>query len=158
MRRQRWRVVAVIAVLAAVVGTGWAVQHAAAGRKAPSGASRRAADSAAYSVAVTRNGALLRRFTLAELHALPASRVTIDGKVQDGPTLLAVLAAAGVRGHPAVTVLGAGLRDSGKLVLPVSRVNGRVVVDFADRGTVKVCSPQIAWGHWVRDVKEIRVD
>ena len=154
MRRQRWRVVAVIAVLAAVVGTGWAVQHAAAGRKAPSGATR----PAAYTVALTRNGALLRRFTLADLHALPATRVTIDGKVQDGPTLLSVLAAAGVRGHPAVIVLGAGLRDSGKLVLPASRVNGRIVVDFADRGTVKVCSPQIAWGHWVRDVKEIRVD
>ena len=57
-----------------------------------------------------------------------------------------------------MTVIGAGLRDVGKLVLPPTLVTDQTVIDFSERGTVKVCSPKVAWARWVRDVKEIRVD
>jgi hypothetical protein len=104
-----------------------------------------------------RGDTVLRRFSVVDLRALPQARITIDGKEQDGPTLPAVLEAAGVPAPARVTVIGAGLRDSGKLVLPAALVTKQVIVDFSDRGTVKVCTPRVAWARWVRDVREIRV-
>ncbi len=148
------RVLVVAVVLAVVVAGAWVLQREAGGREASHDASR----PPAYTVAVTQAGTVLRRFGLSDLRALRQSRVTIAGKEQDGPSLLAVLAAAGVTGRHGVTVLGAGLRDAGRLVLPASRIDGRVIFDFADRGTVKICSPNVAWSRWVRDVKEICVD
>jgi hypothetical protein len=111
-----------------------------------------------YSVAVTRDGELLRTFAVAELQALPTATFTAEGKVQEGPTLLSVLDAAGVGGgFDEVEITGMGIRDEGRLVLAADAVDDTLVLDFAERGTVKVVSPELSWRERVRDVVEIAV-
>jgi hypothetical protein len=110
-----------------------------------------------YSVAVVRDGKVLARLTLADLRALPQAHVVIDEKEQDGPLVTDVLDKAAAGPVATVTVVGAGLRDSGKLRVGDKAVIDSLVIDFSDRGTVKVCSPKLPWSEWVRDVTEIRV-
>jgi hypothetical protein len=54
-------------------------------------------------------------------------------------------------------VRGAGLRDKGSLSLTAAQVRRKVQLDFADRGTVKVCGPSLYHAEWVRDVVSIDV-
>ena len=49
-----------------------------------------------YSIKVQKDGKTLKNYDLAALHALPQSRVVIDGKEQTGPSLTTLLADAGV--------------------------------------------------------------
>jgi hypothetical protein len=125
---------------------------AAGGGATPKGA----APPPAYAVAVSRDGTRLQRFSLADLRSLPVVHLTIDGKEQDGPALTTVLEAAGVNSYQGLTVVGYGLRDRGRLTLSAAVARGSLL-DFSNRGTVKFCSPTIAWDDWVRDVTELRV-
>jgi hypothetical protein len=59
---------------------------------------------------------------------------------------------AGAGTYDSVDVRGAGLRDGGRLTLTLAQVKRKVQLDFSDRGTVKVCGPNIPWADWVRDV------
>jgi hypothetical protein len=150
----RRRILIVSSVLAAIVVSAWLIEGAMVGRPgAPQGAPGRT-----YSVAVVRDGSVVRRFSVTDLQALPQGRIVVDDKEQDGPTVRSVLTASGVDDFEQLTVKGAGLRDDGALSLPATRVDDTLLLDFSDRGTVKVCSPAIDWGDWVRDVSELRVD
>lgn len=151
----RRRVLIVFGALALAVASAWIIQGVVAGEgaEAPAGAS-----APSYSVAVTQNGSLLKRFTVADLRALPGATVTIDGKEQDGPSVPTVLAAADAAAYTTLSVKGIGVRDSGHLTLESARVNDRLLFDFSDRGTVKICSPDLEWNQWVRDVVEIDLD
>jgi hypothetical protein len=50
-----------------------------------------------------------------------------------------------------------GIRDEGRLVLAAAELDDRVLLDFAERGTVKIVSPELSWRERVRDVVEIAV-
>ena len=142
------------AALVLVVAAAWVAERQLDG----GGTSGDGTKPPAYTVAVTRDGELLRAFSVAELEALPAVGITADGKPQEGPSLLAVLEAAGVRdGFTEVEITGMGLRDGGHLVLAAGQVSGQVLLDFAERGTVKIVSPALSWRERVRDVVEIAV-
>jgi hypothetical protein len=54
-------------------------------------------------------------------------------------------------------VRGAGIRDDGHLTLTAAQAAQHVVVDFTERGTVKVCGPDLLRPDWVRDVISIDV-
>jgi hypothetical protein len=151
----RRRALIALGAIALVVTSAWVIQSEVVGEEAeaPAGAS-----ASSYSVAVVQRGRELKRFTVADLQALPNVAVTIDGKEQDGPALPAVLAASGAGSYQTLNVKGIGARDSGHLTLSAAQVNDRVVIDFSDRGTVKICSPDIEWSDWVRDVVEISLD
>jgi hypothetical protein len=152
-RRRLWPVITAAALLGVAVVAAWALQARYA-----SGAGSSSGDPApAYSIAVRQGGKTLRTYDLTALHALPQTRVVIDGKVQTGPSLSALLSDAGVTGYREVVVSGAGLRDKGRLVLTSAQVKQRVQIDFADRGTVKVCAPSLYHAQWVRDVLAIDV-
>jgi hypothetical protein len=151
-RRHRPAVIAA-AVLAAVVTLAWALQTATSG-----GAGEAEGSPAPYSVRVERGGVVLRQYDLAELHALPVHTAVIEGREQDGPLLAAVLREAGVARYEKVVVRGAGLRDGGRLELTARQVRQGVQLDFSERGTVKVCGPELVWPAWVRDVLIISVD
>jgi hypothetical protein len=111
-----------------------------------------------YRVAVTQDGELVRTFAVAELEALPAVSFDSEGKAQQGPSLLSVLEAAGVgRDFSEIEITGMGLRDGGRLLLTAAQVDESVVLDFAERGTVKLVSPELSWRERVRDVVEIAV-
>ena len=85
------------------------------------------------------------------------TQVVIDGKEQDGPLLVTVLRDAGVGDFASVTIRGAGVRDDGRLTLSRTKAARGVLLDFSDRGTVKVCGPELDWADWVRDVLTIDV-
>lgn len=112
---------------------------------------------AGYGVAVTDGSRVLETFDVAQLRALGVRRVMMQGKPETGPTLLSVLGKAGVTQFESVTVIGLGARDSGKLVLDRSAVDQDVLLDVANRGTAKVCGPNIPYDERVRDVVRIEV-
>jgi hypothetical protein len=151
----RRRVLIAAGVLVAVVVAAWLVERGVDGSgQAPAGSPK----SSAYAVNVERGGKVLRRFTVTDLHRLAQTQIVSDGKPQNGPSLPVVLAAAGVHsGYSAVEVRGMGIRDKGRLMLTAAKVNGKVVLDFNDRGTVKIVSPSMDVGQRVRDVTAIVV-
>ena len=72
-------------------------------------------------------------------------RVEMQGKYEEGPPLLAVLEAAGVDDFGSVVIMGAGVRDSGRLKLQREQIDDDVLLDIANRGTCKIAGPDIAW-------------
>ena len=109
-------------------------------------------------VQIVRNGTVLAEFTIDELRQFPKHRISQLGKWEEGPALLDVLEAAGVTDFDRLIVTGQGVRDSGKLELEWDEVTGDVVLDFANRGTVKIAGPDISWIDRVRDVTRLEVE
>jgi hypothetical protein len=149
-RRRLWPVLVAVAAIVAVVAVAWALQATVSG-----GGSSAAGAAKPYSIEVLKGGTPLKTYDLAALHALPQSRVVIDGKAQTGPSLTVLLADAGAGAYTTVDVRGAGLRDKGSLSLTAAQVRRKVQLDFSDRGTVKVCGPDLYHAEWVRDVVSI---
>jgi hypothetical protein len=114
-------------------------------------------DGGGYAVDVVRDGAVLETFDVEALAALGMRKVVTQGQQQEGPPLLAVLGAAGVTDFDSVTVTGLGVRDDGRIVLSRAQVDQDVVLDVAERGTTKLCGPNIAYEDRVRDVERIEV-
>jgi hypothetical protein len=144
---QSRRITAAVLVLVAVVATAWLLDFVARG----------SAVAESYRVTVSMDSEELAVFSLDDLRAIESRRVVMQGQVQEGPPLLAVLRAAGVDRFDTVVIRGMGLRDEGILSLKNSEVDEDVLLDYAIRGTVKLCGPDIAWGYRVRDVEEIEV-
>ena len=159
--RPRRRLALFAVALVALVALAWVAEwRAAGGVSTPGGEAAPGADAAAppgYSVAVLVDGDVVRSFTPTELSALPQVTVVADGKEQEGPTVHAVLEAAGVDSFDRLDVRGMGLRDDGRLRLSAAQVGDELILDFSDRGTVKVVSPDLDWRDRVRDVTELRV-
>jgi hypothetical protein len=152
-RRFPWPIGLAAALVIAAVLAAWGLQT----RYAGGAGSSEDAPAPPYSIAVRQGGATLKSYDLAALRALPQSRVVIDGKEQTGPLLKTLLEDAGAGSYGAVLVTGAGLRDKGSLTLTPAQVLQRVQIDFSDRGTVKVCGPDLYHAEWVRDVLSIDV-
>jgi hypothetical protein len=152
-RRPQPAVIAIAAIAAAVI-LAWALEAAITGG---AGGSQGSPASSAYSIKVEKGGEVLKIYDLAALHALPQSKIVIDGKEQDGPSLPTLLADAGAGTFRTVEVRGAGLRDGGHLSLTAAQAAQRVQLDFTERGTVKVCGPNLTRPQWVRDVLTISV-
>jgi len=147
--RARVTLAAVALVLVAGVAAGWFFENRPAPSVAPS--------TSAYRVRVTRDGKELASFDLAQLQAVGSKTVTVQGGIEEGPPLIEVLKRAGVREFSAVTIVGLGTRDSGRLELTAADVGPDTVLDVAKRGTVKVAGPAISREERVRDVTEIQV-
>lgn len=149
--RVSWPIGLAAALVVAAVLAAWALQ----GRYADEAGSSKDAPASSYSVSVMKDGSSLKTYDLAALHALPQSRIVIDGKEQTGPLLTEVLEDAGAGSYDSVVVRGAGLRDKGAVTLTAAQAGQRVQIDFSDRGTVKVCGPDLYRVEWVRDVLTI---
>jgi hypothetical protein len=147
--RARVTLAAVALVLVASVAAGWVFESQASRAAAPA--------AAGYQVRVTRQGRELASFDLDALKAIGLKKVVVQGSEQEGPTLLSVLERAGVRDFSAVTILGAGARDGGRLELGAEDVGADTVLAVAKRGTVKIAGPRIPSDKRVRDVTEIQV-
>ena len=109
-------------------------------------------------VVIRQDGVVVASFTIDELREFPQHTVTQFGKTETGPAVLDVLAAAGVTDFRRLTVTGLAVRDPGRLELDASEVTPDVVLDFANRGTVKVAGPDIPWSSRVRDVTVLEVE
>jgi hypothetical protein len=147
--RTRWTLAAVALALVASVAAGWYFENqlAATGKPSPG----------AYQVRVIRDGRELASFDLAALSAIGTQTVIAQGSLQQGPRLADVLKRAGVNEFSAVTVVGTGVRDSGRLDLASGDIGTDTLLSVAKRGTVKVAGPRIPSNKRVRDVTEIRV-
>lgn len=111
-----------------------------------------------YEVVVRRGDAVLARYDLEEMKAFPQSTIRALGKVETGPTLLSVLSDAGVEEFETVRVLGPGVRDDGEILLRSEEITPGVLLDIAERGTIKVVGPAMEWDDRVRDITEIVVE
>lgn len=135
--------VVTVAILLAAVTTAWLLEISA--------------PEDVYSVTVFVDEQAVAEFSAQDLAAMEQVHIVAQGQNQVGPSLLSVLAAAGVDSFEGLVIRGQGLRDDGVIELTRSEVTPDVVLDFAERGTVKICSPKISWADRVRDVQVIEV-
>ena len=77
--------------------------------------------------------------TLDALKTLPLKQVTAEGKVEEGPDLLDVLAFAGVTEFTEVTLTG----SSNPATLTCEQVDENTILDFNNHGTVKLSTTYI---------------
>jgi hypothetical protein len=92
-------------------------------------------------------------FTVDDLKALPLAQYMTEGKVEEGPKLLDVLAKAGITDFTEVVI--SGPKSSQTLVR--AQVDDQAVLDFNNHGTVKFSGPALAKVDWVKDVDLIVV-
>jgi hypothetical protein len=91
--------------------------------------------------------------TLDAVKALPLAQLTVEGKVQEGPKLLDVLSLAGVTDFSEVTLTG----SSAPNILTRAQVDDNTVLDFSNRGTMKLATTYISKAEWTKDITEITV-
>jgi len=92
-------------------------------------------------------------FLMNDLKNLPLTTIFADGSPQEGPTLLAVLKSAKVEEFKEVAVTG----REGTKTLPRSEVTDQLVLDFNNRGSVKLASPTMPRDERIRDITRIEI-
>ena len=93
-------------------------------------------------------------FTADKLKNLPTAQVTVQGKVEEGPKLLEVLQAAGIEDFKQVTISG----SNGEITLSQQQVTEQIILDFTNRGTVKLAAVDIPKEGWIKDISLIEVE
>lgn len=91
--------------------------------------------------------------TLDALKTLPLAQVTAEGKVEEGPYLIDVLALAGVTEFTEVILTG----SANLVTLTFDQVDENTILDFNNHGTLKLSSTYIPKAEWTKDVAEIMV-
>lgn len=92
-------------------------------------------------------------FTVDDIKALPLAQYMTEGKVEEGPKLLDVLAKAGVGEFSEIVISG----PKSSQTLAKTQVDDQTVLDLTNRGTVKLATPALAKADWVKDVDLIVV-
>lgn len=101
---------------------------------------------------VTADGSAVM-FTIDDIKALPLAQYMTEGKVEEGPKLLDVLAKAGVTEFSGVIVSG----PASSQALTRQQIDDQTVLDLTNHGTVKFSGPALARADWVKDVDLILV-
>jgi hypothetical protein len=91
--------------------------------------------------------------TLDAVKKLPLAQITIENKVQEGPKLLDVLSLAGITDFAEVTINGTGASST----LSRAQVDENTILDFSNRGTMKLATTYIPKADWTKDITEIIV-
>ena len=91
--------------------------------------------------------------TLDAVKQLPLAQVTAEGKVEEGPYLMDVLALAGITEFTEVTLTG----SSNPATLTFAQVDKNTILDFNNHGTMKLSTTYIPKANWTKDVAEIVV-
>jgi hypothetical protein len=91
--------------------------------------------------------------TLDAVKALPLSQLTVEGKIQEGPKLLDILSLAGVTDFSEVTITG----SSAPSTLTRAQVADNTILDFSNRGTMKLATTYIPKAEWTKDITAITV-
>ena len=90
--------------------------------------------------------------TLDAVKGLPLAQITVESKVQEGPRLLDVLALAGVTEFSEITLTG-----TGSSTLTFEQVDDNTILDFSNRGTMKLATTHIPKAEWAKDIASITV-
>jgi hypothetical protein len=88
-----------------------------------------------------------------DLKKLPLASLTVDGKVEEGVKLSDVLAAAGITEYTEVSLSG----SASPVTLTHDKVDDNTILDFTNRGTVKLSSTYVPKPEWTKDISEIKV-
>jgi len=91
--------------------------------------------------------------TLDAVKTLALAQITVDGKVQEGPKLMDILALAGVTDFVEVTIEG----SSAPCTLMREQVDDNTILDFSNRGTMKLATTYIPKADWTKDITQITV-
>jgi hypothetical protein len=91
--------------------------------------------------------------TLEAVKTLPLAQLTVEGKVQEGPKLLDILALAGITDFSEITITG----SSAPSTLTREQVDDNTILDFSNRGTMKLATTYIPKAEWTKDITEITV-
>ncbi len=135
MSRSRWVCLAAALALTAGCGSGGSSTSAPASGGASSASS--AVTGGVFRL-VTADGSV-KAFSLDDLKKLPLTSIMSNGQPQEGPALRAVLQAAGVTSFAQVKVTG----TNGSATLTQAEVTKDVILDFNNRGKVKLVSPSM---------------
>lgn len=107
---------------------------------------------------VRQNGREMAHFTVPQLKDLPQVEITTPqsqgAQVQKGPTVRAVLEAAGATGVHTVRVDG---RDPAQTLI-AAELTDQVILNITKRNTLKLTGTNLALNRWVRDVTGLVVD
>jgi hypothetical protein len=91
--------------------------------------------------------------TLEAVKGLPLASLTVDGKAQEGPKLIDILKLAGITDFMEVTLTG----SSAAATLTREQVDDNTILDFSNRGTMKLATAYIPKANWTKDITEIVV-
>jgi hypothetical protein len=91
--------------------------------------------------------------TLDAVKKLTPAQITVEGKVQEGPKLLDILSLAGVTEFTEITITG----GSAPSTLKREQVDDNTILDFSNRGTMKLATTYIPKAEWTKDISEITV-
>ena len=91
--------------------------------------------------------------TLDQLKSLPLAQLTVDGKTEEGPKLMDVLALAGVTDFSEVSLEG----SSSPATLTREQVDDNTILDFNNHGTLKLATTYIPKANWTKDISKITV-
>ncbi|WIM86377.1 hypothetical protein PT015_15860 [Candidatus Mycobacterium wuenschmannii] len=109
-------------------------------------------------VAVQQNGHQLARLTLVQLQHLPQADIATPqsrgAKIQRGPTVRTVLAAAGAQRVHSVRVEG---RDTPQ-TLAAAELTEKLILCVTKRQTLKLAGTDLGVERWVRDVSTLVVN
>jgi hypothetical protein len=93
----------------------------------------------------------MQPFSLEDLKKLPLATIFAEGNPQEGPSLLAVLKSSGVMEFQEVAITG----REGTKKMTKSEINDEVILDFNNRGSVKLVSPTMPHEARIRDITRI---
>lgn len=92
-------------------------------------------------------------FTMQDLKNLPLSTIFADGNPQEGPSLPAVLKAVNADEYQFVVITG----REGARKLPKAEITDQLILDFNNRGSVKLVSPTMPHDERIRDITRIEI-
>ena len=115
---------------------------------------------AAVLLKVTKAGATLKGFSLAEVDKMPTVNIAADGKNYTGPTLATLLTQAGVTSYSKLTIKGwvKGRIATAELVVTKDEVNDKLILRRTNSDTYSLASPDIDADSWIIDVNELVVE
>jgi hypothetical protein len=93
-------------------------------------------------------------FTIEQVEAMPQVSIEVDGRIEEGPALLTVLAEAGVDEFSSVTLHGLNLN----IVLESRQVTDEVILSITNWDTVKFASPAVPGQNWPKGIMLIVVE
>lgn len=102
---------------------------------------------------IVRPDASVFDMTLAAVKGLKLTSLTVEGKVQEGPSLKDVLGLAGITEFSEVTLNG----SSASVTLTFDQVDANTILDFSNRGTMKLATTYVPKAEWTKDITEIVV-
>lgn len=108
-----------------------------------------------YTVKITQKDKELKSYTIDDIKKLPASKIEVEGKQEEGPSLVDILKDAGVQEYSRLTIKGAYRTEA---TLTKEQIEKSSILDITNHGTVKLATVAIPKKEWIKDIIEITVE